>query len=182
MTTALCSRSFSRLRRIPSPHRDSCRRMATRRTVSHCSYNEIRLTAAARPLPASSVGLIPEVTVTLGKRTTAAAVHSSCHPLTARACPGTTTGNSTSGGAASRSCPAGLWRRRVSRAGGLSTLLRQPILVWRVLPLLRIRLPVRLLGWIRVLWVSVLRVPVLRLSVRLRLRHQRIATSAGESA
>ena len=44
------------------------------RTVSHSSYNEIRLTVAARPLPASSVGLIPEVIVTLGKRTTAPAV------------------------------------------------------------------------------------------------------------
>ena len=44
------------------------------RTVSHSSYNEIRLAVAARPLPASSVGLIPEVIVTLGKRTTAPAV------------------------------------------------------------------------------------------------------------
>ena len=54
------------------------------RTVSHCSYNEIRLTVAARPLPASSVGLIPEVIVTLGKRTTAAL----SSPLPSSYCPG----------------------------------------------------------------------------------------------
>jgi hypothetical protein len=72
---APCSRLFSHPRKIPSPHRDSCRREATLTRIRRYVYNEIRAMPAARPLPTSAVGLISEVIVTLGKRTTAAALH-----------------------------------------------------------------------------------------------------------
>jgi PEGA domain-containing protein len=71
---AQCSISFFPLSQIPSTHRDSCRRKATHALISRYLYNEIWPTAAARPLPVRVVGFIPEVTVTVGKLTTSAAV------------------------------------------------------------------------------------------------------------